>query len=191
MEIIIGFGSALAVALLVPTYVDRKHATTGNEWYRTKIRPAVHLAPPTWVFPVVWTLLYLAICAAIGYWAAIQPSISYRSATFISTWVLFCANLLFNRLWTLIFFSYRDKSWSLSLAAFDAFLIFATAVTVVVLFHISPATNAWIFGLWYPYVAWTFFALVLTIDIRRKLPQITTVDSRDWRYLNEMALAQQ
>lgn len=167
LEIIIGFACALALVLLVPTYIDRKHDATGSEWYRERIRANVNIAPPTYVFPVVWSALYIFMATAIGIWASIQPSTEWTTGRFIATWVLISANLLFNRLWTLIFFSFRDKPWSVPLALFDAFLIFGTALAIVVLFHLSPEHNGWVYGLWYPYVAWTLFAFVLTFAIWR------------------------
>lgn len=166
-EIVIGFACALAVVLLVPTYIDRKHDETGSTWYRDRIRVNINIAPPTYVFPVIWSVLYVFMAAAIGLWASIQPSTEWPTTRFIAAWVLISANLLFNRLWTLIFFSFRDKAWSVPLALLDAFLIFGTAVAIAVLFHVSPAHNGWVYGLWYPYVAWTLFALVLTFAIWR------------------------
>ena len=165
IAIVVGFACALAVVLLVPTYIDRKHEKTGSEWYKEHIRTNINIAPPTIVFPIVWSLLYLCIAAAIALWAFIQPSSEWTSGRFMATWTLFSANLLFNRLWTLIFFSFRDKTWSVSLALFDAFLILGTAIAIVVFFHLSPEHNGWIFGLWYPYIAWCAFAFTLTLAI--------------------------
>lgn len=163
--IVVGFAVSLAIVLIVPIYVERDHEESNNKWYRSTVQPNVRLAPPTWVFPVVWTILYLAMAAAIALWTRIQPSTEWNSDIFIATWVLIACNLLFNRLWTLVFFSFRDAPWSLTAALVDAFLIFGTAVAVVVLFHLSPETNGWVFGLWYPYVAWTGFAFLLTLSI--------------------------
>lgn len=165
IEIIIGFACALAVVLVVPTYVDRQHDTTGSVWYQDRIRANVRIAPPTFVFPVVWTALYIFMVTAMALWASEQPSSEWPTTRFIATWVLFSANLMFNRLWTLIFFSFRDRSWSVPLAVFDAFMIMVTAVAVVVMFHISPVHNGWVYALWYPYIAWTLFAFILTFTI--------------------------
>ena len=163
--LVAGFASALALALLVPTYADRKHQMTGAEWYKKRIRDNINIAPPGLVFPIVWPLLYLCMATAIAFWAYLQPESDWTSGRYIATWVLIGCNILFNRLWTLVFFSFRDKAWSVTLALADAFLIFGTATAIVVLFHLSSMVSWWSIGLWYAYVAWSLFAFVLNLAV--------------------------
>jgi len=164
IEIAAGFGSALAIALLVPRYIERKHTKTNREWYNEHIKDNIDIAPPSIVFPIVWSILYIFMATAIGIWS-LKPDDEMSGGNYIATWVLINFNLLFNLLWTLVFFSFRDKSWSILVALVDALLIFGTAVAIVVLFHLSSESNAWVFVLWYPYVIWTGFALLLTFAI--------------------------
>lgn len=164
IELAAGFGSALAIALLVPRNIERKHNKTSKEWYNEYIKSNLCLAPPSIVFPIVWAILYIFMATAIGIWS-LKPDDEMSGGNYIATWVLIDFNLLFNLLWTLVFFSFRDKSWSIPVALADAVLIFGTAVTVGILFHLSSESNAWVFVLWWIYAAWTAFALLLTFAI--------------------------
>lgn len=69
------------------------------EVYESLIQPP--LAPPSWVFPVVWTLLYILMgIAAYRVWVTDDPG-RERALT------LYGAQLLFNFFWPQIFFSAR------------------------------------------------------------------------------------
>ena len=157
-----GFSSALAVALLVPSWVEREHKESVKDWYDKHIKANIVIAPPSIVFHIAWTITYIFMAIAIGLWSQ-QPDMS--SGTYIGAWVLIVFNILFNKLWTVLFFSFRDMKWSIVVALVDALLLFATAVAVVVLFHLSPDKNAAVFVLWYLYVLWTAFILVLNFAI--------------------------
>ena len=164
MEIVAGFGAALAAALIVPSSIERNHNQTQKDWYNEKIKDGISIAPPSIVFPIVWTILYIFMAAAIAIWA-VKPEEELRSGVYIGTWIVIVLNIIFNKLWTVLFFSFRDKRWSIGAAFADALLIFLTALVIVILFHVSSESNAWVFVLWYPYVLWSFFAFVLTTTI--------------------------
>ncbi|MBQ6421150.1 MAG: tryptophan-rich sensory protein [Clostridia bacterium] len=58
------------------------------------------LTPPAWVFPVVWTVLYLMMGFA-AYFAVISPQTPARALP------LYAAQLFFNFCWSLLFFNFR------------------------------------------------------------------------------------
>jgi tryptophan-rich sensory protein len=65
-----------------------------GEWYRALRKPS--WTPPDWVFPVVWTFLYIAISVAAARVAALPDS-----GRAIAFWG---AQIAFNTLWTPVFF---------------------------------------------------------------------------------------
>lgn len=163
-EAAIGFGVTLALALIIPRYMERKHRETTGKWYHTHIRENLWMAPPVITFPIIWTILYIFIATAIGIWS-IKPEPEMSGSNYIATWVLIGFNITFLNLWTLIFFSYRDKKWSLPLAFADAIFLFGTALAIGILFHLSSETNVAVFVLWWLYVIWTLFAMTLSLVI--------------------------
>ncbi len=73
----------------------------GTEIYRTEVlKPA--LSPPGWLFPVVWTILYLLMGIA-----AARISLSEDAAARKSVLRLYAVQLAVNCIWPLIFFNLR------------------------------------------------------------------------------------
>ena len=111
------------------------------------------LSPPPWVFPVVWGILYalMGIGAARVYLA---PASNNRSRGLL----LFLVQLVFNFLWSIVFFN---------LQAYGFALIWLLALWVLILWMIlafrrvdKPA--AW---LQIPYLLWVTFAVYLTFGV--------------------------
>ncbi len=65
-----------------------------GEWYKTLRKPS--WTPPNWVFPVVWTFLYIAMSVAAARVAALPGS-----GQALAFWA---AQIAFNTLWTPVFF---------------------------------------------------------------------------------------
>lgn len=68
-----------------------------GEWYQRKKRPA--FTPPNWVFPVVWTTLYVLMA-----WAAARLAAISGSGIALALWSL---QIALNTLWTPLFFQGR------------------------------------------------------------------------------------
>ncbi len=66
-----------------------------DTWYQEIAKPA--LTPPSWVFGPVWTLLYLLMGVAL-YLVLLRPEPKKRAVT------LFSFQLVFNALWSVLFF---------------------------------------------------------------------------------------
>jgi tryptophan-rich sensory protein len=129
---------------------------SGNAWYRALAKPAI--TPPDWVFPVVWTILYVLIGVAL---AIVLNARGARGRGFGIA--LFAAQLVVNLVWNPLFFGWHRVP--LALAVIVLLLVLALATTVV--FGRIRAAAAW---LMIPYLVWIAFAGVLTWRIHQLNP---------------------
>lgn len=108
------------------------------------------LMPPSWLFPVVWAVLYalMGISAYLIYF-------SHGSADKRALW-LYAAQLAVNFSWSIVFFKY-EKLWAG--AAVIILLIVLVMLMITAFKKISP-TAAW---LNIPYQLWLIFAAYLNI----------------------------
>ena len=109
-------------------------------------------APPGWVFPAAWTLLYILMAISAAMIAGERTKES-RDALFT-----YWAQLFVNFWWSIFFFA-----WGLRLTAFFwLLLLLALAVAMAFRFgNIRPAAGK----LNIPYLLWLVFAGVLNISI--------------------------
>ena len=117
-------------------------------------------APPGAVFGPVWSVLYMlmAISAWLiwrnGGWRAARPALT-----------LFMVQLIFNALWSWLFFGWRLGALSFA----DILLLWVLIVATLVSFwRISPLAGA----LLIPYLLWVSFASVLNWSIWQLNPQL-------------------
>ena len=110
------------------------------------------LAPPGWLFPVVWTVLFIlmGVSSAMVY---LSSDDCRRDALLIYAFQLFL-----NLGWSVLFFSF-----GLLLAAFVWLLVLAAVIVVMVamFFAIRPAAGI----LQIPYFLWVLFAGYLNLAI--------------------------
>lgn len=114
------------------------------------------LSPPPWLFPVVWTLLFLLMgWASFRVLTAGAPGQKLRSAL-----AIYGIQLAVNFFWSIFFF---DLGWHL-FALLWLILLWALIWVMLVLFaKIAPATW-WMLA---PYLAWVTFAGYLNWGIWR------------------------
>lgn len=119
-----------------------------DTWYQNLQKPSFN--PPNWIFPIVWTILY--IMTATAGWNLWQVSASKKIK------VIFIIYILMNWTWTPIFFGLHQ----IGLAFF-----WITALSVLNLLFIiiawKPARLSAILVI--PLLAWTSFATVLNYSI--------------------------
>jgi benzodiazapine receptor len=110
-------------------------------------------SPPAWLFGPVWTALYLMMgLAAFQVWRE-------RGWTLVLTF--FAVHLIFNALWSWLFFSFRSGAWSFA----DIVLLWLMIGALVIGFwRIKPLAG----GLLLPYWAWVTFASALNYDLWRR-----------------------
>ena len=115
----------------------------GMEGYRQAAKPL--FTPPDWLFPVVWTVLYLLMGIGMGR--------VWRRGGTTAAWI-YGGQLVLNVLWCLLFFpmaAYGAAFWLLC-------LLLGTVLLMVWLFALRDRGAAL---LQLPYVLWLCFALVL------------------------------
>jgi tryptophan-rich sensory protein len=134
---------------------------TANPWFAALVKPA--LMPPGWVFPAVWTLLYILIGLALS------MIIGARGASGRGVAItLFIGQFLLNLAWSPTFFAAHKVG-----AAFAIILlmIVLTVVTVLSFARVRPRAAA----LMLPYLAWICFAAWLNHEIETLNPQAETL----------------
>jgi tryptophan-rich sensory protein len=119
--------------------------------YETLEQPA--LSPPGWLFLIVWTILYIlmGIGAAIVY----QKGKGIESSSAVK---LYIVQLIFNFLWTIVFF---NLGWYLFAYIWLMILWVMIIVMIVKFYRISPIAAY----MQIPYLLWVTFASYLNLMI--------------------------
>ena len=110
------------------------------------------LAPPKWLFPVAWTILYIMMGIA-SYFLYKADSEEGREAL-----VLYGIQLFFNFWWSIIFFNLKAY-W------FAAIWLFIMWIIILILLIKSKKIDVRSFWLLLPYFLWTTFAFYLNVGI--------------------------
>jgi tryptophan-rich sensory protein len=123
---------------------------TPDAWYAGLNKPSFN--PPGWIFAPVWAALFVLM--AIAAWRV------YLLAGLAAAVVLWLVQLVFNAIWSPLFFGLH----SITLALVDVALLLALVLaTTMVFFQRDRAAGL----LMLPYVAWVSFATLLTFSIYR------------------------
>ena len=109
------------------------------------------LTPPSILFPIVWTVLYLLI--GISYY--LYKKNTYTEKTEI---IIYYTQLFVNSLWTIIFFTLKLRFFSIIWILILVILIYL----LISLFKQKYKLSAYLL---IPYLIWTIFATYLTIGI--------------------------
>ena len=144
----------LLICIAIPLAVGGLSAllTSGNMDLYTEIeQPA--LAPPGWLFPVVWTVLYVLMGIALYLVVITRTREDKRNAV-----VSFGVQLFFNFFWSIIFFNARAF-----LFAFVWLIFLWLAIIANIYFFYKINKNAG--KLLIPYLIWVTFAGYLNLAI--------------------------
>lgn len=116
------------------------------------------LAPPAWLFPVVWTLLYImmGVASYLVYRKKVKNWDEKR--LWVGEMVVFYVQLAFNFAWTLLFFNADMKYFAFGWLIAMWLMILAF---ILMAFKNCKAA-AW---LMVPYILWCTFAAYLNISI--------------------------
>ena len=117
-------------------------------WYASLALPA--WTPPSWVFPVAWTILYLAIAVAGWLLWSVPDGTPGRA--------LWALQLVLNGLWSWLFFG---RHW-IGVALFDLGALVATVAALVVWSWSRCRPAVWLL---LPYLGWLLYAKSLNVAI--------------------------
>ncbi|MCY0092579.1 TspO/MBR family protein [Hoeflea ulvae] len=145
--------SAIVIAVLVLATASSGAFFKPGAWYQSLRRPS--WTPPNWMFPVVWTILYIAI--GISGWLVWQAE---AMGLAMALWLL---QLVLNGAWSWLFFGRHRMDLAfidicLLLAAIGAYIAAASMV--------SPLAAL----LFLPYAAWVITAAALNRAVWRLNP---------------------
>ena len=144
----------LIIALLIPLAVGGLSAllTGGMDNFKTLEKPP--LSPPGWIFPVVWTVLYLLMGFA-SYLVYNSKAPTYKKNNAL---LFYGLQLFFNFFWSIIFFR-----WEMYLFAFIWLMIMwaLIIITTVKFYKINKLSGL----LMIPYLLWVTFAAYLNLGI--------------------------
>jgi len=147
---------ALVVAVVVPLLAGGlgSIATVSSipTWYAQLNKPPWN--PPDWLFGPVWTLLYILMgVAAWLVWRSGWPAAHVRLAV-----MTFAVQLVFNVLWSIIFFGLRSPGPALVEIVILWLLVLATTVQF---FRLTSLAGY----LMLPYLLWVSFASALNASV--------------------------
>ncbi len=145
---------ALIINLLVPLAVGGLSALitkSGMKMFETVQKPP--LSPPMWVFPAVWTVLYVLL--GISAYLVFEDKPLYRGREL----AVYAANLFVNFFWSIIFFNFRAYTF----AVVWLFILIFLAILTAVMFGRRNKTAGL---LQIPYIIWLIFAVYLNIGIK-------------------------
>jgi len=121
-------------------------------WYSTLTKP--NFSPPNWLFAPVWLSLYLLMgISAYLIWQKTAEQEKAKSAL-----KLFWSHLIFNALWSIIFFGLQNPG----LAFLNIIILWILIVILIVKFW---KISSWAAYLLIPYLIWVSFASILNYYI--------------------------
>ncbi|UCD60013.1 MAG: tryptophan-rich sensory protein [Flavobacteriaceae bacterium] len=143
---------SVAICLIIGFLSGFATQSSVNDWYVTLNKPSFN--PPNWIFGPVWTLLYILMGIAAGIvWAKGFYHIWVKTALYN-----FGFQLLFNALWSVVFFGFKNPFWALLVILFLLALILVT----IKWFNVVSRTAAYLL---IPYFLWVCFATILNYKI--------------------------
>jgi len=138
----------LVITFLAPAIGSYTTLTFKEPWYSELILP--NFNPPSWVFPPVWSSLYLMMSLAI--W---KIWINYFDNKILK---IYFVHIIFNSTWTVVFFGFHQIGYALINLLIILFFI-------VVLMKKYFEKDKISFYLMIPYLIWSSYAFVLNSAI--------------------------
>ncbi|WP_047420217.1 TspO/MBR family protein [Cellulophaga sp. Hel_I_12] len=143
---------AVAICLLIGFLSSTVTQSSIATWYPSLNKPSFN--PPNWIFAPVWSVLYILMGIAAGLvWARGFHHIWVKTALYH-----FIFQLLFNALWSIVFFGLQEPFWAL-LVIFTLLILIILTIKWFKVVHRTAAL------LMIPYLLWVCFATVLNYKI--------------------------
>lgn len=148
MLLVFSFGLVFATAVLGSSATGPNIAT----WYVLLKKPSFN--PPNWVFGPVWTVLYVLMAIALyRVWRK-----GFKKPEVKSSVILFLVNLILNASWSIVFFGFKNITFSL-------IIIFVLWFVILKLIKEFKVIDKLAGKLLIPYILWVTFASVLNFSI--------------------------
>lgn len=148
IRLIVSIGLPLAVGAVAGMFTSSEI----NGWFQSIEKPSWQ--PPNWVFGPVWTVLYILMGIAFYLvWKNDDAKNHKRMA--ITLWLI---QLVFNFLWSFIFFKEHQLDWALG----EILVLWFFILLTIIYFARISTLAAW---LMVPYICWVSFASLLTFSI--------------------------
>ena len=136
---------------LLPWFIGGLLFRSDTIFYKSLNKPA--FAPPSIVFPIVWTILYILIAISIY---LIYKDNSYKNTAEYNKTLLI--NYFSNQVFSFLFFTLKSPF----LALLDTFIVL---ISSLFLYYESKELNKISAKLLIPYIIWNMFAAILIISI--------------------------
>lgn len=120
-------------------------------WYDSLTKPVFQ--PPAWIFSPVWVILYGTLFTAL-----ILYAVTMTSKNKIKGFVLFIVHMLFNLLWSPVFFLFHKIDAALVILFI---MIFTAALMIIQFFRVTKFAGFILL----PYFAWLIFAAYLNFQL--------------------------
>ena len=118
-------------------------------WFDSLNRP--FLAPPSWIFSPMWTILYLMMFAALLVFVFKKTDIQKTNG-----YVYFALQLILNLIWSPIFFGLHNIALALIVLLLLDIFVFLT----IKKFYLVSKLAGWLLV---PYFVWILFATYLNV----------------------------
>lgn len=123
--------------------------TSSSMEYNTLIQPT--LAPPSILFPIVWTILYVLMGVSYGI-------LESKSLVDAETKFIYYLQLFVNALWSIIFFTFECRLF----AFIWLLLLILLIIAMIIQFYNKDKVSGL---LQIPYLLWAVFASYLNLSI--------------------------
>jgi tryptophan-rich sensory protein len=154
---ILGLAAWLAVTFLAAA-IGGAASIQADSFYAELVQPS--WAPSSWVFGPVWSALYVSM--GVAAWLVWRVD-GFRSTRMALN--LFLAQLVFNSLWSWLFFAWHRGA----LAFADILLLWILIAATIVGFLRVRAAAGWLLV---PYLLWVTFATALNYALWKLNPEI-------------------
>lgn len=143
---------SMTICLLIGILASFATQNSVNDWYLGLNKPSFN--PPNWLFGPVWGALYILMGVAAGIvWSKGVYHLWVKTALYH-----FGFQLVFNALWSIVFFGFKSPFWALLVILTLLILIILTIRWFKVVSNVAAL-------LMIPYLLWVCFATLLNYKI--------------------------
>lgn len=148
--ILFWIGAIIVGFITMPAYTGKN-----REWY-DRISTQIRGMPPRWLFPILWTILYILIVISLFiFYHDSYPTGTSQGYAIDAVTMLFAFNMLSNISWAYVFFAARRSGIALAMILF----ILASGIAILSIMGVNAYWPS--FGCFLPYLLWCCYAVYL------------------------------